>query len=86
VIQTYRNRPVRIDAVQWDGTRKSEDEITRWALPRVRGSAGGRHLTVVTPGGNQRANPGDWIVKGPDGRIRIMKAAEFDETYELTTD
>jgi hypothetical protein len=58
VIGSYRNRPVRVDAIQWDGTRESEEEITHWALARVRGSASGRHLTIHTPTRNERALPG----------------------------
>jgi hypothetical protein len=83
MIGTYRNRPVRIEAVQWDGSRKSEEEISMWARPRVRGSAAGSHLTLRTPRGNERARPGDWIVKCANGQFRLVKAEEFAETFEL---
>ena len=86
MIGSYRNRPVRVDAIQWDGTRRSEEEITHWALARVRGSASGRHLTIHTPNRNERALPGDWIVKASNGQFSIMKAEEFAETYEPVPD
>ena len=82
MIGFFRNRPVQIEAIQWDGSRKSEEEISMWARPRVRGSAAGSHLTVRTPRGNERAKPGDWIVKGANGQFRPVKAEEFAETFE----
>ena len=85
MIGTYQYRAVRIDAVQWDGTRRSEDEIAQWARPRVRGSASGGHLTVVTHHGHVRAKPGDWIIKRAGGQLECVPAADFAELYEAVS-
>jgi len=84
MIRSYRNRPVRIDAIQWDGSRRCEEEITRWARPHVRGSASGQHLTLRTARGSERAHPGDWVVKRESGRFGLVTAEVFSETYEVT--
>jgi hypothetical protein len=82
----YRVRPVGVDAVRWDGSRRGEEEIMLWARQSVRGSATGRHLTVVTSKGRFRAHPGDWIVHGPNGQWSVVRDELFTETYEPATD
>jgi hypothetical protein len=87
MIGSYRNRPVQIEAMQWDGSRKSEEEIMQWALPRVRGRASGSHLILRTTRGESiRTDPGDWIVRDSNGRFSMVTAVVFAETYEPVTE
>lgn len=39
--------------------------------------------TVSTPVGRQKAKIGDYVIRGPDGRLSVCKAVDFEKEYEL---
>ncbi len=86
--QSYRKKPVVIEAVRFDGS--NFDEIADWVMPRAPGDTdlsgvGGDdpHLTIHTLEGNMRADVGDWIIRGVQGEFYPCKPAIFEATYEL---
>lgn len=97
----YRNRPVEIDAVQWDGTAAGATRLIDWVI------AGGGTATYVcsdpdrcadtngdtphsiairTLEGTMSADLGDWIIKGVEGEFYPCKPSVFEATYELVTE
>ncbi len=40
------------------------------------------YLTIKTPEGEMRANPGDWIIRGIKGELYPCKPDIFEATYE----
>ena len=92
-LQRFKNRPVEVRAVQYDGTERSADEIIsafpgfvlkNW--PEGVQVEGGK-LVVQTPslgrGAYVLANPGDWIVEGIDLVIFPNDPITFARAYEL---
>jgi len=89
----FTKKPVTIEARQFDGTRKSVDEIIRWmqdsgsdriafmAMDKIVGTI----FVIPTLEGNHRASAGDWIIKGVKGEFYPCKPDIFDQTYEPTS-
>ena len=56
--------------------------VPEW-LPVADGLAGLEgHLTVQTPSGGVVAEPGDWVLKGPNGDLHVITDAMFRQHYE----
>ena len=87
--QRFRKKPVEIEAMQWDGSLKSTDDVTHWC--------GGRYdyevkpsdhtdkaewISIPTLEGVMRADVGDWIIRGVAGEFYPVKDTIFQETYE----
>lgn len=73
----FRKKLEVIDAVQFTG---NFDEIEEF----VGGDAEFRdgNLLIATLGGPFHASPGDWIIKGVDGKYHLYKPDIFNATYE----
>ena len=79
----FRNKPVVIEAVQWDGTKKTWDEILAMGLTRWRGGEmGSDTFSIETLEGAHLARKGDWIIKGVKGEFYPCRNDIFQETYE----
>ena len=91
--QQYRKKPVTIQAMQWDGSLKSTDDVTHWC--------GGRYdyevktsdhtdkaewISIPTLEGVMRADVGDWIIRGVAGEFYPCKPDIFAATYEAVSD
>lgn len=80
-----RKKPVIIDAVQFDGTKKSAIRIAL-ILGIPVGVAGYNNNTeemwIRTLEGLHTASKGDWIIKGVKGEFYPCKPDIFDMTYE----
>lgn len=81
---TFRKKPVEIQAMQWDGDNWEE------MIPFI-GDAGTlgipdeHHLTsveITTLEGTMTASPGDWIIRGVKGEFYPCKPDIFEATYE----
>ena len=88
----FTKKPVTIEARQFDGTKKSVDDIISWmqdsgsdriAFMAMDDSVG-TIFVIPTMEGNHRASPGDWIIKGVKGEFYPCKPDIFDQTYEPT--
>lgn len=81
----YRKKPVVIEAVQFDGSGDSCDEVDRFlgaATPKqwkTRTNDGGY---IITLEGDMEFRPGDWIIKGVKGEFYPCKPDIFTATYE----
>ena len=83
----YRKQPEFVDAIRWIGSNL--DEVSAFCSELV--LSGGFGLTdrqngqvvMNTAAGTQRADPGDWIVKGVDGSFKAVKPEAFAVTYEI---
>lgn len=79
----YRKIPVVIEAVQWEGTKKSFDEILGMGLKNwMPGEMGTDTFIIETLEGNHLAKKGDWIIKGVKGEFYPCKPDIFEATYE----
>lgn len=87
----YRERPVVIEAVQWNG-RKIEN-IPQWLVDAIQmpGEPNttpgmvmriGERLHIGTLEGVMTASPGDWIIRGVKGEIYPCKPDIFEMTHE----
>lgn len=77
----FRKKPVIIEAVKYDGTAASVDQVMDMAGTRgINNSPEG--LYIVTLEGTMRADKGDWIIKGVKGELYPCKPDIFEATYE----
>jgi hypothetical protein len=92
----YRKKPVVIDAVQFDGSRRSIDAICRWANddgidePTVAynftGSEDVLKPVVMTLEGDMAIGVGDFVIRGVKGEFYPCKPDIFYATYEPVSD
>lgn len=83
VVEAFRNDPEAIKSDDtgmvpaWFVKAISEDKIIPTTGPAQTGS-----LTVYTPRGIYRVDPGDWIILTIEGELEVCKPDEFEKTYE----
>lgn len=80
MIKKYQKKPVVIEAVQWDGTDKSLEEIVNWIGQKVMNLPDNK-LGIETLEGLMEASIGDFIIKGVKGEFYPCKPDIFAETY-----
>jgi len=88
----YRKRPVEIEALQFDGSVESANQILGWI-----GQCGGegrrfhrskpeQGILIVTLEGEMLASPGDYVIREPfptsDRTFYPCKPTIFEATYE----
>ena len=79
----YRKKPVVIDAVQWDGSKMSFDEIIKMGLKNWKpGEMGSNTFIIETLEGEHLAKNGDFIIRGVKGEFYPCKPDIFEATYE----
>ena len=81
----YRKKPVKVEAVQFDGT----DESVEWLLPQLKSGEIGRacnKLYIKTLEGVMEAKVGDYVIKGVNGEFYPCKPDIFEKTYEKIED
>lgn len=89
-MQTFRKKPVTIQAIQWDGSIESGETIAA-LMPAVNIHSEGRddprppRLSIATLEGVMTARVGDWIIQGVAGEVYPCKADIFAATYEPVT-
>jgi hypothetical protein len=79
----YRKKPVVIEAVKWDGTTESANEIIKFAKPNAMWHYNHNHMTIHTLEGDMSAQVGDFIIKGVQGEFYPCKPGIFEATYEV---
>lgn len=96
MIKQYRKKPVVIEAIQWDGSRKSTKEVLEFMGQVVDTKlqiscdkfddyvslANKEGLTIHTLEGDMTAQVGDYIIEGVNGELYPIKADIFAKTYE----
>ena len=79
----YRKKPVIIDAILWNGTKESLQEIYRLGdIDVIKYIATNNSLYIQSIEGLMSAKIGDWIVKGVKGELYPVAADIFPLTYE----
>ena len=92
----YRKKPVVIEAIQWDGSRKSTKEVLEFMGQVVDTKlqiscdkfddyvslANKEGLTIHTLEGDMTAQVGDYIIEGVNGEFYPCKPDIFEKTYE----
>ncbi|GAB6036187.1 hypothetical protein JCM15519_07460 [Fundidesulfovibrio butyratiphilus] len=78
----YRKKPVVIEAVRFDWSPHTADEICR-----MNGGEDGlvfdeKGVTIRTLEGNMLGQCGDYIIKGVQGELYPCKPEIFEATYE----
>ena len=82
MVQTYRKKPVVIEAIELKFSTESQDEIIKWSNNTIKkGLDGG--LKIPTLEGVMTANTGDYIIKGVNGEFYPCKPDIFLKTYSL---
>ena len=79
----YRKKPVVIEAIQFDGSNDSANEVLAWIGHyghEARNTNGG--VVIKTLEGDHLARPGDFIIKGVKDEFYPCKDEIFRATYE----
>lgn len=93
MIQTFRKKPVVIQAIKWDGKAETLSEIVSFVLPRkaIMPLTDGQYdnpnlkaatLYIETLEGVHECSVGDMIIKGVAGECYPCKPDIFEKTYE----
>ncbi len=88
MIKKFRKKPVVIEAVFFNGTSESIEEISQWMGEQYAGSAcdsenpNRSYLHIHTLEGRMTASPGDMIIKGVNGEFYPCKPDIFQKTYD----
>lgn len=79
----FRKKPVTIEAMQWDGTEKSQAAIVTWADGAISGWFDGcYYLSIETLEGAMRVSTLDYVIRGVQGEFYPCKPDIFEATYE----
>ncbi|RJP44494.1 hypothetical protein C4587_01785 [Candidatus Parcubacteria bacterium] len=78
----FRKYPVVIEAVWYDGSRKSFNAVCDFAPSVHFEPTDNGCFYVPTLEGRHVASPGDWIIRGIKGEIYPCKPDIFAATYE----
>jgi hypothetical protein len=80
----YRKKPVVIEAVQFDGTDASYNDVQALADLSKMGilETCEQGIKISTLEGVMVAGPGDWIIRGVKGELYPCKPDIFAATYD----
>lgn len=81
MINKYQKKPVVIEAVQWDGSLTSLNEVIEFCQYKAFVNSSGE-LRINTLEGIMDAQIGDFIIKGVKGEFYPCKHDIFKQTYE----
>ena len=81
----YKNKPVVIEAMQYDG--RNTNEVAGWLMENgVRVGWSNAAMVIPTLEGRMEASPGDWVIRGVKGEFYPCKPDIFAAIYEEATD
>lgn len=81
----YHKKPVIIEAVLFDGSLSSLQEVLELSGEEKIKIATNEYLMIDTLEGQMKASKGDYIIRGVEGEIYPCKPDIFIQTYELIT-
>lgn len=79
-MQKYRKKPIVIEAIQFNGTGDSFDEIDEFTNGKM--YVHDNIVYIETLEGDTIASIGDYIIKGANGEFYLCKPNIFKKTYE----
>ncbi len=84
-MQTYRKKPVTIQAIQWDATGPTWKDMEiflgdhkLWAP----GPIGSESFYINTLEGRRTVSKGDFVIRGVEGEFYPCKPGIFHKTYD----
>lgn len=77
--QTFRKKPVEIQAVQWDGNLQT---AMNFITEEFSVEDDTRNLYIATLEGEMECRIGDWIIRGVENEYYPCKDSIFKATYE----
>jgi hypothetical protein len=79
----FRKKPVVIDAVQYDGSHASRQQLDAWLVgSKTPALISDDVLKIITLEGEHLVRPGDWVIRGVAGEAYPCKPEIFAATYE----
>ena len=82
----FRKKPVVIEAVQWNATQQSWEEIEAFGCPTKPGEMGSESFLIPTLEGDMKCSKNDYVIKGISGEFYPCKPDIFEKTYEQVID
>lgn len=80
MIKKYVKKPIEIEAVQWTGDNIVE--VKKFAEGHIGTYSHSSRIAVSTTEGRSFAYPGDYIIKGINGKFYPCEPDIFEKTYE----
>ncbi len=83
-MHNYRKKPVVIQALQFDGSFGSANQVLVWMGKEEMDPGGNWNgiIEIKTLEGTMRAGPRDWVIRGVQGEYYPCKPSIFESTYE----
>lgn len=81
-VRKYREKPVFIEAVRWDGDPDTVSAFLGHGVDWRYVGDGSPSLMIRTLEGENRCDLGDWILMDAKGEVYPCKPDIFDLTYE----
>lgn len=79
----YRKKPIEVDAIKYDGTSRSIQEIQSMAYSSNRVVEWKKNkLLIHTDEGIMECKKGSYVIKGTEGEIYPCRESVFKATYE----
>lgn len=78
----FRKKPVVIEAIQWDGSEQSWNNIINMGCTPDQTEGMGNAISIATLEGVMTASFNDYIIKGIKGEFCPCKPDIFESTYE----
>ena len=78
----YRQRPLEIDAIQWNGSNVEEIAEFTSGDKNVAHDPSSHSLYVTNVNGQSRCMAGDWVIR-EEGSYYACKNSLFQKTYEV---
>ena len=76
-------KPIPVEVVQWTESDESMIEVVKLGASISFRSTGSGCIYIETLEGVMRANPSDYIIKGPFGEFWPVKKEIFEATYTV---
>lgn len=86
-VSKFRQKAAPIEALRWDGTPDAASRIIEWITDcgvgaRFWSVSGISVISIDILEGRLHAQPGDWIIRGVDGKFYPCKPDVFVVMYE----
>lgn len=84
MIKIFQKQPIIVEAMQYDGTSESAEELIQWSKNKLflyENNVNVKVLLVSTLEGTLEVSETDWVIKGIQGEFYPCKADIFNETY-----
>lgn len=80
----YQAIPVEVEAIKYDGSNKSRQEIARFVEGELRVIGRAQNLILKTAYGNHTLEPGGYVARGVDGELFTLSEDLFPLYFEPT--